>query len=111
MYCPKCGGELEPRWSPWHERALLHCPRGDMGLSPAMQDALEARYDRDAPQSPLPPFSRQLHGGIRWFCPGCGRRLDAHLACPSCGRHLRDLAYHLIELHPHGPLPPTPAGR
>ena len=57
MYCPKCGGVLESRWSPWHERFLLHCPRGDMGLSPFMQDALEARYGHDhaAPQSPLPP--------------------------------------------------------
>lgn len=27
--------------------------------------------------------------------------LNEHAECSRCGRHLRDLVYHLIELHPH----------
>jgi hypothetical protein len=104
MFCPRCGTVLtvrsDERWGD-----ILYCVRGDMALSRGMQEALERRYGTSdgGPQSPLSPYSPQIHGGLTWYCPGCGVRLDEHLQCPRCARHLRDLVYQLVELHPHRP--------
>lgn len=101
MFCPKCG---DPLILKHHERGRdeLYCVKGDMGLSPAMQQKFEERYGPNPlPQSSHPPFSQQFHGGLHWFCPGDGEPLNAQLECPRCEKHLRDLVYRLIELHPH----------
>lgn len=110
MFCPKCGTALSVHTNA-PQRDMLYCAPGDMGLSPRVATVLLGRYAAEsAPpsaQSPMPAFSRRLHGGLHWYCPGCGIRLNEHLECPRCTRHLRDLAYDLIELHPHR----DPSGR
>lgn len=96
MFCPKCGQVLIA----WE--GTLYCQTGEMPLSEHLRDSLSARYAKDSPpQSGLPEFKRQLHDGLRWFCPGCGNPLNKVVACDGCGKHLRDLVYSLIELHPH----------
>jgi hypothetical protein len=101
MFCPKCGAVLllKPSESAGEE---LYCAKGKMGLAPLIQRAFEERYGSNAVlQSPNPPFHSQFHGGLHWFCPGDGERLNARLECSTCGKHLRDLVYQLVEFHPH----------
>lgn len=101
MFCPKCGHALVLKQG-GSGRNELYCVQGEMGLSLAMQQKFEERYGSNVvPQSPNPPFHPQVHGGLRWFCPGDGKRLNVQLECPKCGKHLRDLVYPLVELHPH----------
>lgn len=97
MYCPKCGEILTRR------NGELTCLAGDMGLSRNVEQRLMERYAPEAPpQSPLPLYVPQLHRSRwRWWCPGCGVRLNERQECPQCGKHLRDLFYPLVELHPH----------
>jgi len=96
MFCPKCGKMLIA----WE--GTLYCQTGDMPLSGYLRDSLSARFAKDSPsQSEMPEFRQQFHGGLRWFCPGCGNLLNKVVACYGCGEHLRDLVYPLIELHPH----------
>lgn len=105
MFCPKCGALLIPREDTYIREGTFYCAPGDMWLSGRMACILKLRYDApegDQPQSPLPAFNREFHGSLLWYCPGCGVRLNEHLECPRCGKHVRDLVYHLIELHPHG---------
>lgn len=101
MFCPKCGRALILK--PFGiGRDELYCAQGEMGLSLAVQQKFEERYGpHAAPPSPNPPFHVQLHGGLQWFCPGDGERLNAQLECSTCGKHLRDLVHPLVEFHPH----------
>lgn len=105
MFCPKCGAEFTGQIDPRLPTAVFYCPSGDMPTSWNPTTVLRQRYGSDrsneVPQSALPVFSRQFHGGHRWFCPGCGVRLNERLECEQCGKHLRDLVYVLVELHPH----------
>jgi hypothetical protein len=42
--------------------------------------------------------------GGRWFCPGCGVRMqevEGRIACPVCDRCLNEFVIGLIERHPH----------
>ena len=83
MFCPKCGSPLI------RQNGALVCLPGDMWIAPIVEQMLEERYAPAAPaQSPLPPYTPQIHGGFRWWC-------------PRCGKHLRDLVVVLVELHPH----------
>ncbi len=101
MFCPKCGRALVLKHF-GSGKGELYCVQGEMGLSLSMQQKFEERYEpHAAPQPPNPPFHAQPHGGLQWFCPGDGERLNAQLECSTCGNHLRDLAYPLIEFHPH----------
>lgn len=105
MYCPKCGALLRIQVS--RGTAELCCLPGEMCLSRNLRDQLERRYGAEGagvPQAPEPAFSPQWHGGLSWYCPGDGVRLNDHLECPQCGKHIRDLVYVLIELHPHRPV-------
>ncbi len=96
MYCPYCGEILTRR------DGELYCIAGEMGVAPMLEQMLNARYSPNAPaQSPRPSYSPQIHGNLRWWCPGCGIRLNQYLECDQCGKHLRDLTVYLIELHPH----------
>ena len=103
MFCPKCGALLARREEPY---PTFYCAPGDMALSAHLAAQLIQRYEGppSPSQSPLPAFNRQLHSSLRWYCPGCGVRLDAHLDCAQCRKHLRDLVFPLIELHPHRPV-------
>ena len=106
MYCPKCGTLLTVRQS-LSGHIELYCEPGDMPLSPQLREVLEKRYGSGMAstlQSSLLLYSRQLHGGLRWYCPGDRTRLNDHLESPQCGKHLRDLVYTLVELHPHRPV-------
>lgn len=94
MYCPKCGGVFV------ETSGALRCMAGGMELSPRMLERLEARIRGDSYKRV--EFMQQVHGNLRWFCHGCGRRLGPQLDCESCGFDLRGLVYELIELHPHG---------
>jgi len=101
MFCPKCGNPLLLKH---HERGRdeLSCVKGEMGLSPIMQQKFEERYGHNPmPQSSNPPLNNPFHGGFQWFCPGDGEPLNAQLECPRCRKHLRDLVSPLVELHPH----------
>lgn len=101
MFCPKCGYALVLKHLE-SGRDELYCARGDMSLSLAMWQKFEERYGPRAAQQPTnPPVDQHFHGGLRWFCPGDGEHLNAQLECTKCGKHLRDLAYQLIEFHPH----------
>ena len=106
MFCPKCGTPLTMhQWPSGHTE--LNCEPGGMGLSQHLRETLEQRYDPaavDVAQSPLPAYSRQMHGSLHWYCPGDGTPLYDHLECPRCGKHVHDLVYTLIELHPHRPI-------
>lgn len=107
MFCPKCGAMLSQRVSS-SGSTYLYCLPGDMALSWDLEARLEQRYGPDAtdtPQANDVPYNRQLHGGIHWFCPGDGVRLNERLECPECGKNVRDLTYTLIELHPHRKIP------
>ncbi len=96
MYCPICGEAFIS------QDGTLFCKRGDMPLSQAMLQQLQHQYSTSATeQSPLPAFSEQIHASLRWYCPGCGIRLNRELVCPQCGRHMRKHVWRLIELHPH----------
>lgn len=96
IFCPKCGVELQ------RIAGELNCLRGEMGLSQKVEQILTDRFAADAsPQSPNPPYHPQYHGGLRWYCPGCGKSLNTHLECEACGKHLRDLLFPLVETHPH----------
>lgn len=96
MFCPKCGHEMQ--WT----NGELTCIQGDMGLSLVVQEVLTKRFATDSiPQSAVPPYNPKWHSGLRWYCPGCGKPLNAHLECQFCTRHLRDLVMQLVELHPH----------
>jgi hypothetical protein len=96
MFCPKCGLPLSD------DGRVFTCVMGEMQLSESVSNVLRERYRSDGTvQSDDPPFDRRLHGGLGWFCPGCGSLLDESMECPSCHCHLRDLVYRLIELHPH----------
>lgn len=102
MFCPKCGNLLVLKHFVEYKSDELYCEKGDMLLSKWMQQKLEQRYGPHAtPQSPNPPFDKQFHGGLHWFCPGDGEKLNEQLECSKCGKHLRDLVYPLIEVHPH----------
>ena len=84
----------------------MYCRRGDMGLSRKMEEAFTQRYAVDAPiESSEPLFNPRIHGGLHWYCPGCGEALNSHLECEHCHGHLRDLVFQLVELHPHRALP------
>lgn len=101
MFCPKCGDPLLLKHYE-NGKVGLYCLKGEMSLSPAMQQRFEERYGPNPlPQSPNPPFNQHIRGGIHWFCPGDGEPLNAQLECPKCGKHLRDLLYPLVEVHPH----------
>ena len=77
-------------------------PPGEMGLSRVVEEALAARFAANAPtQSTQPAFDPQRHGGLHWYCPGCGKPLNQKLECEACGKHMRDLVVPLVELHPH----------
>jgi endogenous inhibitor of DNA gyrase (YacG/DUF329 family) len=105
VFCPKCGARLSTKVSEVGTLELC-CLPGDMCLSQDLQSRLELRYGLAAasPLSVSQLFSQQLHGGLHWFCPGDGTPLNAELECPQCGKHVRDLAYVLVELHPHRPV-------
>ena len=96
MYCPKCGDELTE-----HDGELC-CAVGDMSLSQKLEEILTQRYSAGS-ESVLPAtvYDRQIHGGLNWFCPGCGIRLNEELHCESCRKHIRDSVRTLVELHPH----------
>lgn len=101
MFCPKCGQPLVLKHFE-NGRDELYCVQGDMGLSFVIQRKFEERYGPNPlPQSSNPPFHKQFHGGLHWFCPGDGERLNAQLECAKRGKHLRDLVYQLIEIHHH----------
>jgi len=112
MYCPKCGTALVTRQDMRHGDTYLYCEPGEMVLSRSVQEALDHRYGANAPPSvvqqvrPAPSPTYPHEWG--WYCPGCGVPLDGWLECPRCGKHLRDLAYQLVELHPHRPDPKAP---
>jgi len=111
MYCPKCGATLVTRRDAGHGASYLYCEPGKMGLSLKLQDVLDHRYGENAPpsivQRPRPISSPTYPHEWGWYCPCCGVPLNGWLECPHCGKHLRDLAYQLVELHPH--LPPQDA--
>jgi len=113
MYCPKCGTTLVSRRDAGHGVGYLYCEPGDMGLSLKLQDVLDHRYGENAPPhgmpSPHPVPSPTFPHEWGWYCPGCGVPLNGWLECPRCGKHLRDLAYQLVELHPHLPSQDTPS--
>jgi hypothetical protein len=96
---------LESRWDARLQRDVLYCAPGDMWLSADLMNTLIQGFasagSSSAPQSPLPAYDAQLHDGIKWYCPGCGMRLNDHLECTRCGHHLRDQLHTLVELHPH----------
>ena len=83
-----------------------------MGLSLKLQEVLDQRYGENAPphivQQPPPAASPTFPHEWGWHCPGCGIPLNGWLECPRCGKHLRDLAYQLVELHPHLPYQTSP---
>jgi uncharacterized paraquat-inducible protein A len=107
MFCPKCGSRFEVRDT--KRGQYLYCSRGDMGLARKLQAIFERRYVDGEPQPPRPDFSQQIHGFLhRWYCPGCGIRLDEHGVCPRCRYHLRDLVYPLVETHGHKPVEGSP---
>lgn len=103
MFCPKCGTAFTTQIALRFQDAVYYCPTGDMPTSWSLTTTLRQRYDAGCstavPQSPLPALSRPF--ALRWYCPGCGVRLNEHLECMQCGHHLRDLVYVLVELHPH----------
>jgi len=106
MFCPKCGVPLTPREAPYPS---FYCAPGEMEMSARLAGTLVQRYGEtadSAPQSALPAFNRQIHGSLRWYCPGCGVRLNDHLECPRCGQHVRDLVFDVVELHSHSPTAP-----
>lgn len=111
MFCPKCGALMSVQVR-LGETSELCCTQGEMCLSPDMQRRLEQRFAPElagTPMSPQPAYNRQLHGGLGWYCPGDGTRLNDQLECPQCGKHIRDLVWALIELHPHRPVTREPA--
>jgi hypothetical protein len=103
MFCPKCGAALIDRHTTLGE--TYHCVPGDLTFSMVVARALRHRYAEasgaSVPQLRKLPYQSHSHDALEWYCPGCGVRLNPDLACDRCGRHLRDLAYDLIELHPH----------
>ena len=101
MFCPKCGHPLLAKDAE-SGKGEWYCAAGEMGPSHVLQQRFEERYGPHAvSQSSDPPFNRQLHGGLQWFCPGDCGSLNAQLECSKCGKHLRDLVYPLVEFHPH----------
>lgn len=100
MFCPKCGSPLVlEQFSGGREE--LYCLKGDMGLSQVVRQKLEERYCNPKGKPPLLPVNRRIRWGGRWFCPGDGEVLNEWLECNKCGKHISDVAYALIELHPH----------
>jgi len=96
MYCPICGDSFIS------QDGTLYCKRGDMPLSQGMLRQLQHQYSTPATeQSPLPAFAEQIHASLRWYCPGCGIRLNRERVCPQCRRHMRKHVRRFIELHPH----------
>jgi len=112
MYCPKCGTPFVTRLDAQSGAFYLYCEVGEMALSPKLQEALDYRYGESAPprlvSSPRPAPSPTFPHEWGWYCPGCGVSLNGWLECPRCGKRLRDLAYQLVERHPHRPDPDAP---
>ena len=112
MYCPKCGTPLVTRRDEQSSASFLYCEPGEMPLSLKLQEVFDHRYGGAAPadfaKSPRPAPSPTFLHEWAWYCPGCGVPLNGRLECPHCGKHLRDLAYYLVERHPHLPEPNAP---
>jgi hypothetical protein len=100
MFCPHCGDPLVLK-SAIGGREDPYCVRGDMYLSQVVRRKLEERFCNPEGTEPVLPVSRRFRPGGHWFCPGDGEVLDEYLECSKCGKHINDLAYMLIELHPH----------
>lgn len=91
MFCPKCGDELIIK------DGELYCLRGDMYLSQNVREILEARYGEISPREP----SDYKLDHTKWWCPGCGIKVNEKLECSNCGKNYYDLLYPLVEIHPH----------
>lgn len=98
MFCPKCGDTMVER------NGVLTCVRGDMPLSPKLNQDLHDCFVANTRQ----PIEKQHYNyriGGTWYCPGCGvlttEDETGAIRCPRCKRNLREFMHHLIELHPH----------
>lgn len=100
MFCPKCGSQLE------RIGRELTCRRGDMGLSPHLEEELTAAFASGIIEPAPTPFDCNV--GDDWFCPADGTPMLEHprglVECPACGRSLNRFVHQLVELHPHSQL-------
>jgi uncharacterized Zn finger protein (UPF0148 family) len=96
MFCPRCGERLT------EGNGELTCVAGKMRLSQVMAKGLtECFVERT--REPREFQFRSAIGG-RWFCTGCGVRMqevEGRIACPVCDRCLNEFVIGLIERHPH----------
>lgn len=102
MFCPRCGDQMADR------DGTLTCDRGDMPLSPKLQELLTETFVLKARSWDVKPA--QFRWGGEWFCPADGAHMDEHdgvVRCPACSEAFPGpLLHQLIELHPHLSAPP-----
>ena len=106
MYCPKCAAPMRPDYDPGMQAATLRCEAGDMPLSAALLDQLQADLAVSVNRGPA---IGSAEGSVStYFCVRCAtplRRSDPHklaAECPACGFGLSAAAaYTLLEHHPH----------
>jgi hypothetical protein len=93
MYCFHCGKTMRLI------DGVLTCTAGQMPLSANLQGVLRETFPAERfPCSVRAPLKLSWAPGI--FCPGCGVELSDWV-CPKCSTHLKNLAFAIVELHPH----------